>query len=288
MQAPERPEDVEFRVGSEVLHGELWQARGPKPAKGGVALVHGFNSSLEEFGDAPRWLAEAGYHALAFDQRGFGRSGGELGRTNVERAVPDIAAATETLRTRFGRDLPLFLLGHSLGGAYAIAAAGRGVDVAALAVAQPVDRLFDEVKPPLRPFYHLLGKMAERRAARGKPPGQMKYRSSSRALYVSLELARAHGRPDFLAKTSNLGNYQAARTMSAAAWAHDVKAPTLVLSSQYDRVVRPVSIRKVYDALPRPKRLVEHRGGHSCFRDLDGRFVVDTVVRWFDEHGGGA
>jgi acylglycerol lipase len=275
------PDPIEFRVGSEVLHGDLWRAA--RGAKGSVALVHGFNSSLEEFGDAPAWLAEAGYHALAFDQRGFGRSGGEPGRTNADRAVPDIAAAVETLRHRFP-GLPAFLVGHSLGGAYCVAAAGRGVDVAALAVAHPVDNLFDEVKAPLRPFYHLLGKLADRRAARGKPPGQMRYRSSSRALYVSIDLARAHGRPDFLAKTSNLGNYQAALTMRATEWARGVRVPTLVLTSQYDRVVRPTSIRKVYDALPGPKRLVEHRGGHSCFRDLDGPFVVEAMVRWFDGH----
>lgn len=279
------PEAVEFRVGSEALHGLLWTAKGK--AKGGVVLSHGFNSSLEEFGDAPAWLAEAGYHALAFDQRGFGRSGGELGRTNVERAVPDVAAAAETLRHRFGKDLPMLLVGHSLGGAYAIAAAARGaVDAAAVAVAQPVDRLFDEVAKPLRPFYHLLGKIADRRAARGKPPGTLKYRSSSRQLYVSIELARAHGRPDFLAKTSNLGNYQAALTMSTSTWARDCRVPTLVVTSQYDRVVKPANIRKVYDALPGPKRLVEHRGGHSCFRDLDGRAVTAAMVRWFDDHRG--
>ena len=283
------PESIEFRVGSEVLHGLLWKAKG-RP-KGGVALVHGFNSSLEEFGDAPRWLAEAGYHALAFDQRGFGRSGGEPGRTNADRAVPDIAAAIETLRHRTagGERLPMYLVGHSLGGAYVVAAVGRGaVDVAAVAVAQPVDNLFDEVARPLRPFYHLLGKLSERRVARGKPPGHMTYRSSSRKLYVALDLARAHGRPDFLAKTSNLGNYQAALTMRSTAWAADVRVPTLVLTSPYDRVVRPVSIRKVYDALPGPKKLVEHRGGHSCFRDLDGPFVTDAIVRWFGEHRGAA
>jgi acylglycerol lipase len=275
---------VEFRVGSEVLHGRLWAAAGEP--KGSVVLAHGFNSSLDEFGEAPAWMAAAGYHALAFDQRGFGASGGEPGRTNVDRAVPDIAAAVETMRQRF-RGLPVFLVGHSLGGAYAIGAASRGVEVAALAVAQPVDRLFDEVARPLRPFYHLLGKMAEARVRRGLPPGTLTYRSSSRLLYRDVRLARQHGRPDFLAKHSNLGNYQAALTMSTTSWAKGVAAPTLVLSSPYDRVVKPANIRKVYDALPGKKRWVEHGGGHSCFRDLDGRAVTAAIVAWFDEHGAG-
>lgn len=274
---------VEFRVGSEVLHGEHWAPSGP--ANGALVLVHGFNSSLEEFGKAPQWLAEEGYHVLAFDQRGFGQSGGERGRTHVDRAVPDIAAAAAALQRLAGGPLPLGLVGHSLGGAYVTAAIGRGaVDAKAAVMAHPVDRMFDEVPVALRGFYHLLGKVAERRMAKGKAPGMLPYRSSSKTLFVSIEAAREAGRPDFLLKRSNLGNYRAATTMSTTTWARDVKVPVLVVTSPHDRVVKPPHIRAVYDAFASPKRLFEHAGGHSCFRDLDGRRIVHAMAGWFGEH----
>jgi alpha-beta hydrolase superfamily lysophospholipase len=271
---------VEFRVGSEVLRGEHWAPAGR--AKGAVLLVHGFNSSLEEFGHAPAWLAEAGYHALAFDQRGFGRSGGERGRTDVDRAVQDVAGAGETLR-RLASGLPLAVLGHSLGGAYAAAAVGRGaVEARAAVLAHPVNRLFDEVPKALRPFYHALGRYAEWRVARGKPPGHLPYRSSSRQLFVSLEHAQMHGRPPFLLKRSNLGNYRAARTMAAAEWARGVRVPVLLVASPHDRVVRPAHSRLVLDAVAGRKEVFEHAGGHSCFRDLDGRRITDAIVAFLD------
>jgi alpha-beta hydrolase superfamily lysophospholipase len=273
---------VEFRVGSEVLRGEHWApppAAGP--AKGAVVLVHGFNSSLEEFGHVPRWLSEAGLHALAFDQRGFGRSGGERGRTDVERAVQDVAAAGETL-SRLAPGLPLGVIGHSLGGAYAAAAVGRGaIDAAAVVLAHPVDRLMDEVPAVLRPFYHALGRWGEWRMSRGKPPGHLPYRSSSRQLFVSLEHAQMHGRPPFLLKRSNLGNYRAARTMRASEWATGVRVPVLLVASPHDRVVRPEHSRAVHAAVAGPREVFEHGGGHSCFRDLDGRKVTDAMAAFF-------
>lgn len=277
------PGSIAFRVGSEVLHGEHWAPAGR--AKGALVLVHGFNSSLEEFGKAPQWLAEEGFHALAFDQRGFGQSHGERGRTHVDRAVPDIAAAAATVLRLAGPGVPLGLIGHSLGGAYVTAAIGRGaVDAKAAVLAHPVDRMFDEVPLPLRGFYHLLGKVAERRMAKGKPPGMLPYRSSSKSLFVSLEAAREAGRPDFLLKHSNLGNYRAATTMSTSTWARDVKVPVLVVTSPHDRVVKPPHIRGVFEALASPKRLFEHDGGHSCFRDLDGRRITHEMAAWFAEH----
>lgn len=274
---------VEFRVGSEVLRGEHWAPIGPP--KGALVLVHGYNSSLEEFGHAPQWLAEEGYHVLAFDQRGFGGSEGERGLTHVDRAVPDVAAAVETLKRLAGPDVPLGLVGHSLGGAYATAAVGRGaVEAKAVVLAHPVDRMFDEVPRPLRGVYHVLGKVAERRMAKGKPPGRLPYRSSSRMLFVSIEAAREAGRPDFLLKHSNLGNYRGATTMSTSTWARDVRVPVLVVTSPHDRVVKPPHIQAVYDAFAQPKRLFEHGGGHSCFRDLDGRRIVHAMAAWFDDH----
>jgi alpha-beta hydrolase superfamily lysophospholipase len=271
---------VEFRVGSEVLRGEHWAPDGP--AKGAVLLVHGFNSSLEEFGGVPAWLADAGYHALAFDQRGFGRSGGERGRTDVERAVQDVAAAGETL-ARLAPGLPVAVVGHSLGGAYTVAAVGRGaLDARAVVLAHPVDRLFDEVPALLRPFYHALGRWSEWRVARGKPPGHLPYRSSSRQLFVSLEHAQMHGRPPFLLKRSNLGNYRAIRAMSGAEWARGVRVPVLLVASPHDRVVRPEHSRAVHAATAGPKEVFEHAGGHSCFRDLDGRRVTDAIVAFLD------
>ncbi len=278
-------EEVAIPSGGQTLYGELHEAVRPR---GAVLLVHGFNSTREEFGHAPEWLAAAGYTSLAFDQRGFGKSGGEAGRTSVERAVADIRSAGQFLQRQAGRRAPLFIIGHSLGAAYVLNAIGRGaIDVTAAVVAHPLHRIFDELGPVQRGIYHVLGRWAERREARGRPPGTVPYRAHSRDLFVSIEAARAAGRQDFLLRRANLGNYRLAVTMAGAEWAASVGVPTLVVVSPHDRTVRPEHSMTIHDALAGAKSLLEHKGGHSCFRDLDGRFVVDGCIAWFDAHRDG-
>ncbi len=277
-------EPVRFRVDGETLAG-VHHAPPPKAkVRGGLVLVHGFNGSRIEFGHAPELLAAAGFHVLAFDQRGFGESEGERGRTSVERAVADIDAAALELRKLAGRRAPFGVVGHSLGGSYALAAMDRTPHFKAGAVAHPVRRILDELNRFERAAYHLLGRRAMRREEKGKSPGTIPYKVKPRILFEDKAAARLAVEEGLLLPDVNLGNYRAALTMDGAAWAAAVTAPVLCIVSPRDRVVDPEHSREVYEALAGPKGLLEHRGGHSCFRDLDATLVAEALVAWFTNH----
>ncbi|MEA3190055.1 MAG: hypothetical protein QOD77_637 [Thermoplasmata archaeon] len=273
-------EPLRIDVAGTQLHGELHRSVGP--SKGGLVLAHGFNSSLAEFGPLPATLAKGGYDVLAFDFRGYGRSGGEPGRTSVELALEDLRAAADALAARTAG--PFGVVGHSLGGSYAIAAMGRTRLFGAGVVAHPVSRLFDELRPWEQWGYHVVGKWAERRVRKGKPAGTIPYKLSYPQLFVDQDAARKAKADGFLLGRVSLANYRPAMTMSAAEWARDVRAPVLVFASPHDRAVRPAHTREVYDNLGGPKELLQHRGGHSCFRDLDGPLLADAALAWFDRH----
>ncbi|MCA1818626.1 MAG: alpha/beta hydrolase [Thermoplasmatota archaeon] len=278
-------EAVAFGVQGVRLHGEHHAPEGP--AKGAVVLVHGFNSNLEEFGPAPAALAKAGFHALAFDQRGFGRSAGERGRTSKEMAVEDIAAATAWLRGMAGK-APLGILGHSLGGAYALAAAAELGLFRCAVVAHPVDTLFGELNALQRAGYHFMGWLGERRVGQGRPAGHLPYKVHYSEIFVSHEAAQAAKRDDILLKHANLANYRDALAVQGAVWARGVTVPVLCIASRHDRAVKPAHSRAVFDAIAGRKETFEHEGGHSCFRDLDGRRVIAAAVAWFGRELGGA
>ena len=70
-----------------------------------------------------RALAQQGIATLRFDFTGLGESEGDFGRGGFSSSVADIVAAVHWMQSTIG--MPALLVGHSLGGTAAIAAAAR-------------------------------------------------------------------------------------------------------------------------------------------------------------------
>ena len=83
-------------------------------------------------------LARRGVAVLRFDFTGLGASEGEFANTNFSSNVADLVAAADYLRAR--QAAPALLVGHSLGGAAVLAAAGSIPEVRAVAtIGAPAD-----------------------------------------------------------------------------------------------------------------------------------------------------
>src|SRR5918995_7207127 len=83
-------------------------------------------------------LTARGIAVLRFDFTGIGASEGEFANTNFSSNVADLIAAAAHLRQQF--KAPALLIGHSLGGAAVLAAAGEVPECkAVVAIAAPSD-----------------------------------------------------------------------------------------------------------------------------------------------------
>lgn len=97
----------------------------PEGAPLGYALfAHCFTCSKDIFAASriARGLAEEGIAVLRFDFTGLGASDGEFANTNFSSNVQDLLSAVSFLRSQY--QAPTLLVGHSLGGAAVLAAAG--------------------------------------------------------------------------------------------------------------------------------------------------------------------
>ncbi len=123
--------------------GEILAARldaPDTPPRAYALFAHCFTCTKDIFAASQiaRSLAESGVAVLRFDFTGLGHSEGEFANTNFSSNVGDLIAAADHLRDNYAA--PALLIGHSLGGAAVLAAAGEIPECKAVAtIGAPAD-----------------------------------------------------------------------------------------------------------------------------------------------------
>jgi alpha-beta hydrolase superfamily lysophospholipase len=137
------------RAGVEI-YWQAWEPDDGDAVKAVLVIAHGGGEHSARYAWTAEQLVNAGFAVYALDHRGHGRSGGK--RVMFERwdyVLDDLQTLIDRARNTYP-GLPLFLFGHSLGGAISISYAVRRGDgltglalsgaVASLGVASPVTR----------------------------------------------------------------------------------------------------------------------------------------------------
>ena len=108
------------------IYWQSWQDAAPMRAV--VVISHGAGEHSGRYQRVALALAELGYPVYALDHRGHGRSGGRRALVDrLDNAAADLDLLIDLAR-REHPDVPLFLLGHSLGGTIALRYALRHQD----------------------------------------------------------------------------------------------------------------------------------------------------------------
>jgi len=125
--------------GVHTLAGAVYLPEGE--AKGIFHIVHGMTEHIARYDALMRDLATAGYIACGYDNLGHGKTArdrGELGyiakRNGWEYLVRDVAVFSSAVRESYGKALPYFLMGHSMGSFIVRLAAARQTDIQKLIV----------------------------------------------------------------------------------------------------------------------------------------------------------
>ncbi|KAL1311170.1 hypothetical protein AAFC00_001369 [Neodothiora populina] len=109
------------------LYTKTWKPATSTPVKARVLFVHGFSDHCNNYEYLFVKFAENGIETYSFDQRGWGRSvkkPSERGLTGPTTTV--MADITSMLESVIPSPVPLFLMGHSMGGAEILVYAAQG------------------------------------------------------------------------------------------------------------------------------------------------------------------
>jgi uncharacterized OsmC-like protein/alpha-beta hydrolase superfamily lysophospholipase len=231
------------------LAARFEQPRGPRRA---VALfAHCFTCTKDIYAASriAGGLAARGIAVLRFDFTGLGHSEGEFANTNFSSNVDDLVAAADHLRE--AHEAPKIIIGHSLGGAAVLAAAGRIPEAAAVATigapAEPahVRHLFQEAGPEIE--------------ARGEAE------------------VRLAGRP-FTIKKQFLEDIEATRLEAAIG---GLRKALLVFHAPRDAMVGIENAGRIFAAAKHPKSFVSlDDADHLLSRREDAAYVAEVLAAW--------
>jgi putative redox protein len=238
--------------------GEELAARIELPAGEPLAwalFAHCFTCSkdLRAAREITRTLAGRGFAVLRFDFTGLGESEGDFADTNFSSNVDDLVAAADWLREE--RAAPRLLIGHSLGGAAVLVAAGRIEESAAVATIGAPSETEHLRETILREAPELEGTDE-----------------------AEVELA---GRT-FRIRRQLLEDLEAQNMEAAVA---ELGRPLLVLHAPEDEIVPVDHGRRIFDLAADPKAFVALDGADHLLTDpRDAGFAGEILAAWAERY----
>jgi len=266
-------------------HSLLRRAWTPPHPERALLLVHGYGEHSGRYEHVGTWFASRGSAVHAYDQQGHGRSEGPRGHV---RRFGDLLDDLERLRQATASEhpgLPLYLLGHSMGGLVVTAfacerqprVAGAVTSGAALALAQGVAR-----------GRLLAARLLRRLAPRLAFPAGLDLDGLSR----DPEVVRAYVEDPLVHDrvTLSLGAELSAAIARTARSAARVKLPMLMLHGEDDTLCPARGTREFFAGLETKGSALRVYPGlrHEIFNEPERESVFRDVLEWLQDAPGRA
>ncbi len=258
-----------------------WQPN-PREPKAVVVAVHGFNDYSNAFAAPGEWLAERGIIVYAYDQRGFGAGPHPGLWPGSEPLASDLRDMVAAVRARHP-DMPLYILGESMGGAVAMTAAVNGsLDVDGIILVGPAVR-----GRPVIPAYQ---QGALWIAAHTVPWLALTGEGVEVTPSDNTEMLRELSRDPLVIKTTRIDAvYGIVGLMSEAlAVSTSLDVQLLLLYGIRDDIIPPDATLELIRRLPAEPRYsrtiaLYENGYHMLLRDMQGEVVWRDILAWIDD-----
>ena len=265
-----------------VLPMRSWLPTPPQTMRAMVLGVHGFNDYSNSFALPGPALAAHGIAVYAYDQRGFGRGP----RPGIWAGVPTMVAdfdAVAGLLQQQHPDVPLYVLGESMGGALAIAAltdpppeGTQRPKIAGTILAAPAVWGSTEMpvyqRTALWLSLHLVPWLRLTGSGFGVLPSD------------NFEMLRGLGHDPLVIKATRVDTIAGLVELMGIALdqAKDMPTPLLVMYGAHEQVLPQQPILDMLKTLPKSGVTVAiyPDGYHMLMRDLKAETVLTDIVAW--------
>jgi len=264
------------------LYWRSWQADSPT---GVIVLVHGLADHSGRFEEIGQFLASGGWTVYACDLRGHGLSsdGHQAGRVHVDH-FSDYAndlSAMISLAKQHHPDLPVIILGHSMGGLISLTyALNHPQELDGVVLSSPTLGAHADAQPPA--VLNLLVRMLVHIKPRLLFPSDLNTDSISR----DADVVRAYiDDPLVSEKVSARWYVEITKAIDdIQGRAAELKIPTLLMQSGDDRLVDPQAASNWAKEAPKDllKLVVWDGFFHEMFNEPEKEKVYACVLEWLN------
>lgn len=241
-----------------------------------IIALHGFNDYSNAFAAPGDYLSAHNIAVYAYDQRGFGKTlqhGIWGGRENLTRDMEQMVHAVAALHP----DIPIFLLGESMGGAVVISALGNDdlPQVKGAILTAPAVWGDETMNSFYRATLWLMAHTLPEMELTGKG---LKILASD-----NIEMLRAMSRDPLIIKSTRVDAIYGIVGLMDDAYQNigNVNTPLLMLYGANDQVIPKTPVEQAIQRIHAPYRVAYYPDGyHMLLRDLKGEIVLDDIRHW--------
>lgn len=270
---------IDFKVKS--LPVIAWKTQVAKPLAA-ILCIHGLGLENRAFQATAKELNRRGYMVFALDVRGFGSWAQTKGveELDYDQTIVDIANAVQVIKNR-NNNIPVYVLGESMGGAIAIRAGSNlGKKIDGVISSVPSAERFQQKKMTMQATLHFLkdpkepfdvGYVTEMATSNEETRKMWEEDPNSRLAMTPVELLEF---AVFMRRTKP----QAEKI---------TELPVLMLQGLKDRLVKPQGTFDLFDAVKSPDKtiLIIGTAEHLMFENPHpDKLLMDTVDSWLKAH----
>jgi alpha-beta hydrolase superfamily lysophospholipase len=257
----------------------FYHAETPESPKAILIIVHGLSEHGGRYLKLQKELAAEGFASWAYDQRGFGRSTGERTYvTHYNLFLQDLKKVISVAKEAYP-GLPVYLIGHSLGGLVVATFCIKNSNDANGAVLSAPAYAFFPLPRAIHAMAVLLNYLCPKRLIR--------YPSSGDRLSHDPEIGRSFRQDPLIQSAGTPRFYHEFRKMNEQLRQHAdwITLPTLILQGTDDTTVVPEGASTLYNQIgSKEKRLIFYDGFyHECFNEIGRERVVSDMIGWLNE-----
>ncbi len=265
-------------VNGQTLRRYAWQIEAPKAQ---VLIVHGYAEHAGRYTHVADALNAAGYDVFAYDQKGHGTQAETLGYyADIMELTADLGAVVSLIKTN-APDLPLFVMGHSMGGLVtALYVTHQQPALAGVVLSSPFLMPDDDVSPLLIKMASVLSRVIPKVATTSLDSAHISRDAAVVAAYDNDPLVPRGGVP------TRVGAEMLRGCDLVAEKASNFELPVYIFHGDQDKLANPKGSQRLFDTIAATDRKLKYYRGlyHETLNEPEKEQVISDVITWLDAH----